>query len=104
MDTAIVYMTAQNVEEARAIADKLVSERLAACVNIFPGMESVYRWKGSVEKATETAFIAKTKKSLVPRLTERVRQLHSYEVPCVVSVSLEGGNPDFLEWIAQETL
>jgi len=104
MKTVMVYMTASSLEQARDIADKLVSEKLAACVNIFPGMESVYRWKGSIEKANETAFIAKTPKALVERLTQRVRQLHGYEVPCIVSVPIEGGNQAFLDWIVSETL
>ena len=103
MNQRMIYMTAGSQSEAERIARTLVVERLAACVNVFPSVLSVYRWKGQVESATEVALIAKTRADLVGKLTERVLSLHSYECPCVVSLSLEGGNPAFLSWIAAVT-
>ena len=67
-------------------------------------MTSFYRWQGAIETAKETVMIAKTQTSLVDQLTMRVKFLHSYTVPCVVAVPIEGGNPDFLKWIEQETV
>ncbi|MBI9077248.1 MAG: divalent-cation tolerance protein CutA [Desulfatibacillum sp.] len=103
MDAILVYMTAPNMDEARAIASALVEERLAACANVLPHMESVYQWKGKMERDSEVVVIAKTKASLADRLTARVLELHSYEVPCVVTMPVTGGNPAFLAWIDGET-
>lgn len=98
-----VYMTAATREEAERIARTLVEERLAACVNILPGMVSVYRWQGAVERADEVVLIAKTRRSSFPALAERVRALHSYEVPCIVELPLGQGDMPYLDWIAAET-
>lgn len=103
MKPCFVYITAKDRAEARAIGEKLVNERLAACVNILDGMESVYRWKGQVESAGEAVLIAKTREDLVAKLTERVKALHSYDCPCIVALPITGGNPDFLDWIENET-
>ena len=103
MKQRMVYMTAGSQSEAERIAQTLVDERLAACVNVLPPILSVYRWKGQVERATEVAIVAKTRVDLVQKLTERVLSLHSYECPCVVSLALDGGNPAFLNWITTET-
>jgi periplasmic divalent cation tolerance protein len=97
-----VYMTASSPEEARRIGRALVEERLAACANILPGMTSFYRWQGMVDEGQETVLIAKTRMELVDSLTARVKTLHSYSVPCVVALPIVGGNPDFLQWIAEE--
>ena len=104
MQTNVVYMTAGDIDEAKTIASALVKERLAACVNILPGMESFYQWRGEVENEQEIVLIAKTKTILMPRLTERVKELHSYDVPCIVSFPITGGAPDFIKWIASETI
>ena len=98
-----VYMTAGSPEEARSIGRTLVEERLAACVNILDGMNSLYWWEGAVQDEQETVLIAKTRAELLERLTERVKALHSYSCPCVVALPIEGGNPAFLQWIAEET-
>ena len=81
----------------------LVAERLAACVNVLGPITSCYRWKGRVQSAREVAFVAKTRSALVPRLTARVMELHTYDVPCVMALPIQGGNAAFLEWIAAET-
>jgi periplasmic divalent cation tolerance protein len=103
MAVRFIYMTAASREEARRIGRILVEERLAACVNILPGMNSFYWWQGAVQDEQETVLIAKTRAELVQRLTERVKALHSYACPCVVALPIEGGNPAFLQWIADET-
>lgn len=103
MSSCIVYMTAETLEQAREIGRGLVEARLAACVNIIDGMTSMYWWQGKVEEGTETVMIAKTQTNLVDRLTTKVRELHSYGCPCVVSVPIDGGNPEFLDWIRAET-
>ncbi|MFC1584154.1 divalent-cation tolerance protein CutA [Fibrobacterota bacterium] len=96
-------MTAGSQEEASRMARTLVEEKLAACVNIIPGMKSIYRWKGKLEEGAETVVIAKTRESLAAQLTERVKSLHSYECPCVVSIPIQSGNGAFLDWIGSET-
>jgi periplasmic divalent cation tolerance protein len=99
MDIRFVYMTAGSLDEARTIGRDLVESGLAACVNILPGMQSVYRWEGKVEEATEAVMIAKTTVPRVADLTARVKSLHSYACPCVVSLKVEGGHQPFLDWI-----
>ena len=102
-DLCLVYMTAGSEEEARLIGDALVSERLAACVNLIDGMTSIYRWEGNVQSDTETVLIAKTSQRLMPALIDRVKTMHSYDCPCVVSLPIENGNTDFLNWISEQT-
>lgn len=103
MHMSIVYITAANKDEALRLARTLVDERLAACGNVLEGMTSVYRWRGAIETENEVVLLVKTRTELVPRVIARVREMHSYEVPCAVSWSLTGGNPDYLDWIAAET-
>ena len=101
-DTCFVYMTVGSVDEARVIADALVADRLAACVNMIEGMISVYRWQGAVQRDTETVLIAKTKRERVEALIERVKALHSYDCPCIVALPIESGSSDFLTWIKEQ--
>lgn len=103
METIFVYMTASSPEEARRLGRALVDERLAACVNLFEGMTSIYSWKGQVEEGGEVAMIAKTRADLFEPLARRVRELHSYECPCIVSLPVTKGDPGFLSWIAEQT-
>lgn len=103
MDLRLVYMTASSREEAKKIGRALVEERLAACANVIDGMESVYWWQGQLTEDRETVLIAKTRAELIPALTERVRALHSYSVPCVVALPILTGNPAYLDWLAAET-
>lgn len=102
-DTRLIYITTDGPEEARTIGRALVEERLAACANVIDPMVSIYRWEGEVQEGRETVLIAKTSAACVEALTERVRALHSYDCPCIVAVSVEGGNPAFLNWIDAET-
>ncbi|MDP2766759.1 MAG: divalent-cation tolerance protein CutA [Candidatus Methanoperedens sp.] len=95
---SIVYITAGDMEEAKKIGRTLVEERFAACVNIFP-ITSIFRWKGNIDEAQEFGIIVKTKTQKVKEIEKRVKELHSYEVPCVVSFNIEEGSADFLKWI-----
>lgn len=97
-----IYITTKDEEEARRIGKTLVEEKLAACVNIHP-IKSIYRWGGGIEEEEETALLVKTKAELADEVIERVKELHSYEVPCIVSLPIEKGNPAYLEWIKEST-
>lgn len=103
MSQSLVYITAGDMDEAERIGAALIEDHLAACVNIIPGMKSMYRWEGRVESSQEVVVIAKTRSDLVQRLTLRVADVHSYEVPCVAAVPIQGGNQAFLQWISEET-
>lgn len=98
-----VYMTAASAAEAERIAHDLVESRLAAGVNIFSPIRSVYRWKGEIRREGEIALIAQTDEDRFEALAERVRRLHSYETPCIVALPVERGNADFLAWITAST-
>lgn len=100
MPIQFVYMTAGSDEEAGSIAKALVESKLAACVNIVPGMRSVYVWEQKVQQERECVLIAKTTADRVPALVEKVKAVHSYDCPCIVSLPATGGNPAFLDWIA----
>ena len=98
----LIYITTKDEEEARRIGEALVGEKLAACVNFQP-IKSIFHWQGEVSQEDEVAMLAKTKAELVDELVSRVKELHSYEVPCIVVLPVEKGDPDFLEWISQAT-
>ena len=102
MSNQFVYVTAGSLDEARQIGEHLVAGRLAACVNIIEGMHSIYRWEGEIQKDREVVMIAKTTRDRLPALVEAVKNLHSYDCPCIVSFNIDGGNPEFLEWIGTE--
>ncbi len=99
----LLYVTAANAEEAERIADTLVEDRLAACANIFPEIRSVYRWQGKICHDKEVALILKTRACLADLAIARIKTLHSYECPCIVTAPVTNGNPDFLNWIQAET-
>jgi periplasmic divalent cation tolerance protein len=98
-----LYITAPSREAAEAIARALVDERLAACVNILPGMRSIYRWQGTVEAGDEVCLIAKSRAGLFERIERRVTELHPYDCPCIVAWPIVGGHRPYLDWIAEET-
>lgn len=102
MPYRFIYITASDEDEARKIGRTLVAEKLAACVNIHP-IQSIYRWEGEVEEAGEAAMLVKTRAELVDKVIKRVKELHSYEVPCIVSLSIDKGYPDYLKWIEEST-
>jgi len=103
MKLNIVYITAKDKEEARKIGRELVETRLAACVNIIDNMNSMYWWEGRLQDDNETVLIAKTKESLVPELIKKVKALHSYSCPCIVSLPILDGNKEYLDWLEKET-
>lgn len=98
-----LYVTTEKLDEAWRIGQTLVTERLAACANVLPGMQSCYRWEGKLVQANEIVLILKTRQELVERAVARIKALHSYRVPCVVALPVVGGNPEFLAWVAGET-
>ena len=102
MNINFIYMTVGSKEEARKIGKALVTARLAACVNILDQMNSFYMWDGEIQDDTEVVMIAKTTEERVPDLIEKVKSLHSYDCPCMVSLPVAGGHQPFLEWIAAE--
>lgn len=95
----MVYMTAANRTEAETLAEVLVTERAAACVNVLGPIASVYRWMGQVEHAEEVALIAKTTAGAYAQLEALVKQNHSYECPCIVAWPLHHGHAPFLDWV-----
>ena len=98
-----VYMTAESFEEAKRIGQILVSQNLAACVNLLENMTSIYIWKDKLEEDQEVVIIAKTRKTLMPKLIETINSLHSYDCPCILELPIQGGNPEFLSWIESQT-
>ncbi|HSJ56113.1 MAG TPA: divalent-cation tolerance protein CutA [Anaerolineae bacterium] len=101
-DRLVVLMTAGSQEEADRIAGELVAARLAACVNVVPGITSVYRWQGEVQRDQEWLLIAKTRREALDRLVARVREIHSYDVPEVVALPVVDGSEAYLRWVDGE--
>lgn len=101
-NTTFVYMTVGGKKEALAIGNELVTHHVVACVNIIDQVTSIYRWEEEIHYDTEVVMIAKTLASKVPKLIEIVKANHSYECPCIVTLPIITGNPDFLEWVAEE--
>lgn len=98
----VVFVTTETEAEARDIADQLVSQRRAACVNIVPTVDSLFWWQGKIDSAQERLLIIKTKASLLPEIVDMVRRIHSYEVPEIIALPIVGGNEDYLKWIDSE--
>lgn len=90
-------------KEAEALADKLLEEKLVACVNIINGLISKYWWEGKMATDKESLLLMKTNPLLVVNVIERIRELHSYDVPEVIVCNIEQGNPDYLKWISEVT-
>ncbi len=103
MSQSMFYITAGGMEEAEKLAKMLVEARLAACINIIPRMKSFFYWEGKAQNEEEVLMVGKTRTALLEKVVEQVRENHSYDLPCVVSWNLDGGNPAFLDWIYEET-
>lgn len=103
MTAAFVYMTAGSKDEAVTIGRALVEDRLAACVNVLENMTSLYWWDDAVQQEGETVLIAKTRSELLERLIERVKSLHSYSCPCIISWPIAAGHEAYLKWIEDES-
>ena len=99
----LAYMTAGSMEEAKDIGRMLVKQNLVACVNLLENMTSIYKWKEELEEDCEVVMIVKTRKSLMPQLIKTVTKHHSYECPCILELPIQGGNTEFLRWVATET-
>jgi periplasmic divalent cation tolerance protein len=98
-DAIVVFMTAANGEEAARLAEMLVGAHLAACVQILPEMESVYRWQGKIERQAEILLLAKTTQGKFAELEREVRALHSYDTPEIIAVPVSEASPRYLEWL-----
>ena len=103
MEPRFIYITCKDREEALNVGKALVQARLAACANILTGMESVYWWKDEVVTDKETVLVLKSRSGLLDDLIAKAKEIHSYEVPCVVSLPILEGNPDYLKWLQDET-
>ncbi len=105
MDKAcyLVLCTCPDRETARTIAAALVEREIAACVNILPGVTSIYRWQGQVEHGEETLLLIKTTRDRYPDLEQDIRARHPYEVPEIIAVPIDQGLPDYLRWVADST-
>lgn len=99
----ICFCTCPEAYTAERIATALVEERLAACVNIVPGLRSIYRWEGAIEATDEVLLLIKTLPDRYPALQDRLRELHPYELPELLAVTSAFGLPDYLRWVADET-
>jgi len=102
MELKWVYITTGSLEEAESIGKALVQSKLAACVNIIDGMQSMYYWENALQTETETVLIAKTTRTMLPKLMEKVKKLHSYDCPCIISFTISEGNLPFLQWIEEQ--
>ena len=98
-DKRIVLSTAGSEEEARKIARYLVERQLAACVNMVPRMESIYRWQGRIESSQEWLLLIKTSADQFPAVADAIRELHSYELPECITVAIEEGSSEYLDWL-----
>ena len=97
----IVLCTCPDNDSANQIARHLVQEKLAACVNILPGLTSVYHWQGKVESSTEVQLIVKTEAVKFDTLSEQINQLHPYDVPEIIALNIQQGDSNYLNWISE---
>ena len=97
----VVYVTCPDRATATSLADALVTERLAACVNMVPGIDSVFWWEGRLDRAQEVLLIIKTTRRRLAALTKAVRQRHPYDVPEVIALPIQAGHPPYLAWVRQ---
>ena len=98
----VVLISTGSVKEAETIAYTLLEERLAASTNILPGCRSIYRWRGEIHRAQETIMIVKTRQEVLARLTQRVLELHSYDEPAVLALSIQSGSDSYLDWVTEQ--
>ena len=103
-ETLLACSTFPEIETARRIAQQLVTENLAACANIIPAVESIYRWQGKIENAQETLVFFKTTAPRYTAFQDRLKQLHPYEVPEIICLRIADGLPEYLHWVGENTL
>ena len=102
MGILLCFCTCPDRPVADRLAEALVAEGLAACVNVVPGLHSVYRWQGAIERSDETLLLIKTTRAGLPALSARIVELHPYELPEVVAVEVAGGLSAYLDWVAEQ--
>ncbi|AXV37772.1 MAG: divalent-cation tolerance protein CutA [Methanobacterium sp. BRmetb2] len=95
----LVYITTSGIEESEKIARVLLDERLAACTNILPSIKSIYRGESDLEEDSESLLIAKTDTSKVEKIIEKVKSIHSYDIPCILAIPIIKGSDDYLKWL-----
>lgn len=103
-ETLVVLCTLPERDFASRMAHTLVEEQLAACVNLIPGLVSVYRWQGAVQQDEEVLLLIKTSQAAYPRLEQRIRALHPYELPEIIAVPIQTGQAEYLQWISDSLL
>ena len=99
---SIVYITTSGLIESKKIAKMLLEEKLAACINIIPTVESIYLWKGKIEEDSESIMVVKTRSELVENVIKKVEEVHSYEIPCVLEITVNKGSKTYLKWMKSE--
>ncbi len=97
--TIIVFVTAANSSEAKSIAYELLNCKLAACVNIIPMVKSIYWWQSKIEESEESLLIIKSEDNLLEKIVNKIKSIHSYEVPEIIAIKVIGGSEDYLEWV-----
>jgi periplasmic divalent cation tolerance protein len=100
-DRLVAFSTVAGAEDAERIARELVERRLAACVNVVPGVVSIYRWQGKVEREEERLLVMKTRGERFPALREALAAIHPYDVPELIAIPIEDGSPAYLQWLDQ---
>jgi periplasmic divalent cation tolerance protein len=101
-ENVVIFITTGTDEEAHKVAEALLKDRDAACVNIVPRINSLFWWHDKLDSAQESLLIVKSKASLLSKIVRLVKEVHSYETPEIVALPIIGGNPDYLEWIGKE--
>ena len=96
---SLIFVTTANKKEASSIAQALIKNRLAACVNIISGVESFFRWQGKIDSARETLLIIKSRKAKMPKVIKLIKSMHSYELPEIISLPITAGFKPYLRWI-----
>ena len=99
----IILCTCPDLATAERIAETVVDERLAACVNIVPGLTSIYRWEGQIQRDTELLLLIKTRQEVYPLLEARIHELHPYQIPEIIALPIQTGSAAYLDWIADST-
>lgn len=97
-----IYMTAESEDVAVHISTSLVREKLIACANVNTGTRSIYEWDGTIQLDNEVTVIMKTTADKVDTIVERVKAMHSYQVPCIAVTPITGGNPDYFKWVSKQ--